>query len=129
MGKNRLFQGGGAKNQNKCSVFPAAYKLVHLHTNFILKHLNKNPTKPSKIKHFTNSLIKTLISHPISSNPTKINTFTHHTTQIQPQFKQLSSYINTKILRKSTLSPIINFAPNLHTSHIQTHIKFFISHI
>ena len=81
MGKNRLFQGGATKNQNKCSVFPAAYKLVHLHTNFILKHLNKNPTKPSKIKHFINLSYQIPISHPISSNPTKINTFAHFTTQ------------------------------------------------
>ena len=43
---------GGTKNSNKCSVFPATYKLLHLHTDFILKHLNKNPIKPSKIKHF-----------------------------------------------------------------------------
>ena len=52
MGKNRAFYIGGTKNQNKCSVFRAAYKLLHPHTNFILKHLNKNPIKPSKIKHF-----------------------------------------------------------------------------
>ena len=77
MGKNRLFKEGRTKNQNVCSVFPAAYKLLHLHTNFILKHLNKNLIKPSKIKHLINLYYQTLISHPISSNPTKIHTFTN----------------------------------------------------
>ena len=57
---------GGTKNSNKCSVFPATYKLLHLHTNFILKHLNKNSIKPSKIKHFTNLSSQIPISHPIS---------------------------------------------------------------
>ena len=57
---------GGTKNQNICSIFPVAYKLVHLHTNFILKHLNKNPTKPSKIKRFTHFNPKILISYLIS---------------------------------------------------------------
>ena len=52
MGKNRAFYIGGTKNQNKCSVFRAAYKLLHPHTNLKIKHLNKNPIKPSKIKHF-----------------------------------------------------------------------------
>ena len=112
--KTDVLRWGRTKNQNVCSVFPTAYKLVHLYTNFILKPLNKNPIKPSKIKHFTHFKPKTLISHPISSNPTKINTFfTHHTTQIQPQFKQLSSYINTKILRKSIFLPITSFAPKI----------------
>ena len=54
MGKNRRIKSGGTKNPNKRSVFPAAYKLVHLYTNFIFKPLNKNYIKPSKIKHFTN---------------------------------------------------------------------------
>ena len=52
MGKNRAFYIGGTKNQNKCSVFRAAYKLLHPHTNLKIKHLNKNPIKPSEIKHF-----------------------------------------------------------------------------
>ena len=52
MGKNRAFYIGGTKNQNKCSVFRAAYKLLHPHTNLKIKHLNKNPIKSSKIKHF-----------------------------------------------------------------------------
>ena len=82
LGKNRAFSIGGSKNSNKCSVFPAAYKLLHPQTDFILKYLNKNPIKPSKIKHFTHFNPKTPISHPISSNPTKINTFTHFTIQI-----------------------------------------------
>ena len=42
MGKNRRIKSGGTKNQNKCSVFPAAYKLVHLHTNLIFKHSIQN---------------------------------------------------------------------------------------
>lgn len=43
---------GGSKNQNKCSVFHVVYKLVHLYTNLIFKHLNKNPTKHNKIPTF-----------------------------------------------------------------------------
>ena len=101
---------GGIKNYNKCSVFPAAYKLNYLHTNFILKTPNKNPIKPSKIKYFTNLSYQTLISPPISSNPTKINTFTNLQPKSNPQSKSLSSYINTKIPRRSQLSPIINFS-------------------
>ena len=48
MGKNRAFYIGGTKNQNKCSVFPAAYKLVHLHTNLIFKHSIQNLQTPTK---------------------------------------------------------------------------------
>ena len=84
MGKNRrIKKGGGTKNSNKCSVLPATYKLDYLPTNFILNHSNKNSNKPSKIKHFTHFNHLTSISHPISSNPTKINTSTH----LKPQSK------------------------------------------
>lgn len=48
MGKNRRIKRGGTKNQNKCSVFPAAYKLDYLHTNLKIKPLNKNYQNPSK---------------------------------------------------------------------------------
>ena len=82
MRKNRRFSRGRTKNQNVRSVFRAAYKLVHLYTNLKIKPLNQNPTKPSKIKHFTHFHTKISISHPISSSPSKINTFTHHTIQI-----------------------------------------------
>ena len=41
MGKNRRIMSGGIKNQSKCSVFPAAYKLDYPHTNLIFKHSNK----------------------------------------------------------------------------------------
>ena len=123
MGKNRLFLSRGIKNYNKRSVFPAAYKLVHLHTNFILKTPNKNPTKPNKIPTFHPSTSKILISPPISSNPTKINTFhLTHTPKSNPKSKSLSSHINTKIPTKSTFSPIISFSLNLPTNpHQNTH--------
>ena len=48
MRKNRRFSRGRTKNQNVCSVFPAAYKLVHLYTNLIFKHSNKIPPNPVK---------------------------------------------------------------------------------
>ena len=66
MGKNRRIKSGGTKNQSKCSVIRAAYKLLHPHTNLIFKHLNKNYQKPSKIKHFTHFNHQIQISHPIS---------------------------------------------------------------
>ena len=72
---------GGGKNWIKCFISPAAYKLVHLYTNLKTKPLNQNLIKPSKIKNFTNLSYQTPISHQISSNPTKISTFTHHTPQ------------------------------------------------
>ena len=74
---------GGTKNSNKCSVFPATYKLLHLHTNFILKHLNKTPSNPVKSSISLTLTPKIQISHPISSNLTKINTSTH----LKPQSK------------------------------------------
>ena len=63
MEKDRHFEIGGSKNQNKCSVFPAAYKLVHLYTNLIFKHLNKNYKNPVKsnisLIYLTNSQYRT----------------------------------------------------------------------
>ena len=121
MGKNRLFQGGATKNQNKCSVFPAAYKLVHLYTNFILKHLNKNLIKPSKIKHLINLSYQIQISHPISSNPTKINTFTNLTPQFQSKIqstfflykyenpKKIHTFTDYKFFTKFTCKSTSNF--------------------
>ena len=119
MGKNRRFIVGRTKNQNMCSVFQAAYKLVHLYTNLILKHLNKNLIKPSKIKHLINLYYQIQISYSISSNPTKINTFTHPTPKSQPLIQTtffLYKYKNPKknphfyrLLvshQKSRLSPI-----------------------
>ena len=125
MGKNRLSQGGATKNQNKCSVFPAAYKLGHLHTNFILKHLNKNPTKPSKIKHFINLSYQTPISHPISSNPTKINTFIHHTTQIQLQIQTIFFLYKYKNTKKNLYFHRLLISHQIYLqTHIQIHINF-----
>ena len=47
-GKTDFSKVGGTKNQNKCSVFPAAYKLVHPHTNLIFKHSTKIQSNPVK---------------------------------------------------------------------------------
>ena len=55
MGKNRGFEIGGTKNQNKCSVFRAAYKLLHLHTNLIFKHSIQNLQNPTKSSLFNQS--------------------------------------------------------------------------
>ena len=82
MRKNRRFSRGRTKNQNVCSIFPAAYKLDHLYTNLKIKPLNQNPTKPSKIPTFQISTPKIPISLLISLNPKKINTFTHLIPQI-----------------------------------------------
>ena len=88
---------GGVKNWNGSVVFHSGHKLVHLHTNLKIKLPNQNPIKPSKIKHLTNSYYQTPISHPISSNPKKINTFIHLPSQSKThKQKPLSSYINTK---------------------------------
>ena len=98
---------GGTKNSNKCSVFPAAYKLDYPHTNLKINPLTQNHQNPNKIPTFQPSTIQIPLSHQISSTPTKINTFTYHITPISNhQSKPLSSYINAKIQRKSTLSPI-----------------------
>ena len=58
MGKNRAFYIGGTKNQNKCSVFQAAYKLLHLHTNLIFKH---------SIQNLQNTTKSPLSHHPIQN--------------------------------------------------------------
>ena len=42
------------------------------------------------------------------------------------QSKPLSSYINTKILRKSTLSPITDFSSNLPTNTHQNPYQIFL---
>ena len=88
---------GGGKNQNVCSVFPAAHKLVHLHTNFIFNPLNKNPIKPSKIKHFTHFNHKNPKYRSQYRKPPlkSILSSTSHTNP-NPQSESLSSYINTK---------------------------------
>ena len=84
MGKNRRINGGGSKNSNKCSAFPAAYKLVHLHTNLIFKH---------SIQNLQNTTKSPLSHHPIQKS------------QYRTQYRQT--------LLKSTLSPIISFAPKI----------------
>ena len=58
LGKYRLFVSGGIKNQNKCSVFPAAYKLLHLHTNLKIKPLKQNIQKSNKIPIFNHPVKK-----------------------------------------------------------------------
>ena len=77
---------GGSKNQNKRSVFRATYRLVHLHTNLILKHFKKS----LKNSRFPNFSPQNQISSCISLNPTKINTFitlaTYFKTKIQITF-------------------------------------------
>ena len=100
MGKYRLLIMGRTKNQNMRSVFQATYKLVHLHTNFILKHLNKNPIKPSKIKHFThfNPKIQYRTQYRQTQLKSTLSPISNH--NLNPQSKPLSSYINTKIIRK-----------------------------
>ena len=100
MGKNRRIKGGGSKNSNKCFVFPAAYKLVHLHTNLIFKH---------SIQNLQNTTKSPFSHHPIQKSQYRTQ---YRQTQLKstlppilnhnqkPQFKPLSSYINTRILRK-----------------------------
>ena len=124
MGKNRRINGGGSKNSNKCSVFPAAYKLLHPHTNLKIKHLNKNPIKPSKIKHFAHfnpkksqyrtqyrqTQLKSTLPPILNHNP-------------NPQSKPLSSYINTKIPIKIPIFTdyqlfIKNHINNIKKSHL-----------
>ena len=61
LGKNRRFESGGSKNQNKCSIFPSAYKLDYLHTNLILKH-SKKSLKINTFRKFS-SKIKYRISY------------------------------------------------------------------
>ena len=80
--------------------------MVHLYTNYKINRLKKikttiqNHQKSSKIKHFTNSFIKIPISHPISQNPTKINTFTHSTPKSQPLIQTTFFLYKYKILIK-----------------------------
>ena len=121
MGKNRRINGGGSKNSNKCSVFPAAYKLLHLYTNFILKPLNKNPINPSKIKHFTHFNPKTPISHLISSNPTKINTFAHITPKPQHTIQTTFFLYKYKILIKIHIFTDYQLFIKNHINNIKFH--------
>ena len=134
MGKYRLFESGGSKNQNKCSVFQAAYKLVHLYTNFILKSLNKNLIKSSKIKHFTNFNPKsqyrtqyrqtplkstlTPIPQPKSKLTIQITFFLYK----YKNHKKIHTFTDyqffTKFIYKSTLKLTSNFSYLTFISHI-----------
>ena len=91
---------GRTKNYNKCSVFQVAYKLDYLHTNFIFKPLNENLTKPTKIPTFQPSTQKSQYRSQYRKTPLKstLSPISNHNPN--PQSKPLSSYINTKILRK-----------------------------
>ena len=106
MGKNRLFESGDSKNQNKCSIFPSAYKLLHPHTNFIFKH----PIKPHKIptkSHFpaTHSP-KSQYRPQYRKTPLK-STLSHTTQHHSKPVIQTSFFLyKYKILTKSTLLPI-----------------------
>ena len=120
MRKNRRFSRGRTKNQNVRSVFRAAYKLDHLYTNLKIKPLNQNPTKPSKIKHFTHFHTKSQYRTQYRQTLLKSTLSPITQPKFQPQSKQLSSYINTKILRKSTLLPINYFSLKI-TSKLTTH--------
>ena len=121
MVKNRAFYIGGGKNSNKCFVFPAAYKLVHLHTNLIFKH---------SIQNLQNTTKSPFPHHPIQKSQYRTQ---YRQTQLKstlppisnhnqkPQFKPLSSYINTKILRKiPTFTDYQLFIKN-HINQIKTY--------
>ena len=112
---------GGSKNSNKCSAFPATYKLDYPHTDFILKHLNKNPIKPSKIKHFTHFNQKSQYRTQYRQTPLKLTLPPISNHNQKPQFKPLSSYINTRILRKiPTFTDYQLFIKN-HINQIKTY--------
>ena len=121
MGKNRAFYIGGTKNQNKCSVFRAAYKLLHPHTNLIFKH---------SIQNLQNTTKSPFSHHPIQKSQYRTQ---YRQTQLKstlppilnhnqkPQFKPLSSYINTRILRKiPTFTDYQLFIKN-HINQIKTY--------
>ena len=113
MGKNRHFEMGRTKNQNKCSVFPAAYKLDYLHTNFIFKPLTQNHQNPTKSPFFNHPPPKSQY-RPQYRKTTQKSTFlpiSHP--HLNHQSKPLSSYISTKILRKSPFLPIANFSSKI----------------
>ena len=126
MGKNRRFEIGGAKNQNKCSVFRAAYKLVHLYTNLIFKHsiqnlqnttkstLSHHPTQKSKYRtQYRQTQLKSILL-PIQhtqSKPTIQTTFFLYKYKIIrkiPIFTDYQLFIKNHInnIKNSHLSPI-----------------------
>ena len=110
MGKNRRIKSGGTKNQNKCSVFQAAYKLDYLHTDFILKHLTQSPTNPTKSPLSPIHLKKSQYRPQYRKTYQNQHFHLSNTANLKPKSKSLSSYINIKIPRKSTFSPINNFS-------------------
>ena len=96
MGKNRRIKSGGSKNSNNCSVFPAAYKLVHLHTNLIFKHSIQNLQNTTKSPLFTHPLQKsqyrpkyrqTLLKSVLALNTTPQSQFTIKTTFFLYKYK------------------------------------------
>ena len=121
---------GGSKNQNKRSVFPAAYKLVHLYTNLIFKHSIQNLQNTTKSPFSNHPIQKSQYRTQYRQTQLKstLSPITHPNQK--PQFKPLSSYINTKIPTKSTLSPITHFSIKLPTNpHSNPHQIFYISHL
>lgn len=100
MGKNRSFEIGGTKNQNKCSVFRAAYKLLHLHTNLIFKYSIQNLQNTTKSPFFHHPIQKSKYRTQYRQTQLKstLSPISNHNQKSQS--KPLSSYINTKILRK-----------------------------
>ena len=94
--------------------------------------INRKYHKPSKIKHFTHFHTKKSISHPISSNPTKINTSTITQPKSQPTIQTtffLYKYKNPKKIAtftdyKFSLKPTPKITTPLTTHLIAPNFNF-----
>ena len=133
---------GRIKNQNKCSIFPTAYKLVHLHTNLKIKPLNQNHHKPTKIPLFHHplqnpqyrtqyrqTLIKSILSPTTQpkfqltiqttfflykyENPKKINIFTDYWFRTKFTCKSTSNFFIPYIWKLLFYITPLTLAPNI----------------
>ena len=103
---------GGTKNCETIQENQYLVKLVHLHTN----------SNPNKIPIFFTFRPSNHISHPISPNPTKINTFIHFQTKISThnpntffiyKYKnsnKIHTFTDYKFLTKFTYKSTSNFS-------------------
>ena len=114
MGKYQLFRSGGvAKTRTNVLFFrqPISW-IIYTPTSF--STTQSKPHKTQQNPHFLPFTSKNLNIAPNIVKPPQKSTLsqTQHLNQ-NSQSKPLSSYINTKIIRKSTLLPIANFSPKI----------------
>ena len=94
-----------------------------------LKTPNQNIQKSQQNPHFCQSTLKITISHLISSNPIKINTFNHLTTKNLITIYSISSYINIKIPRKFNTISDQQFSQKNTTNKTSYDALFYLKNV